>query len=113
MPEETLASVPVFPVRLMVDFGRDDTFRRGISLCEWEAGFLEVEVQAPPFERCPPPARITGILVPLTDACTTGEFVSTPDWPEADALARGEIDVFDDQLCDVIEQRTLVVDPLE
>jgi hypothetical protein len=113
LTEDALLAVPAFPIDLVVDFGREESQRRSIQVCEWGGeGFLELNVPAPLYDRCPPPATIVGILVPHAGVCETGTLSLINEWPEDQAIARGEIVVFDDELCDVIEDRTLQIDPL-
>lgn len=114
LSEPALDSLPAFPVDLVVDFGKEGSQRTSIQVCERGEGndFLEIEVGAPLYERCPIPTRITAILIPHEGACSTGTLASILDWPEDQQLARGEIVIFDDEYCDVLEQRTLTVEPL-
>lgn len=114
LSEAALDSLPAFPVDLVVDFGKEGSQRTAIQLCERGEGndFIEIEVDAPLYDRCPIPTRITAILVPHEGVCNTGSIASIVAWPEDEQLARGEIVIFDDEFCDVLEQRTLTVEPL-
>ena len=110
--EGVLASVDRFPVRVVVDMGIGQN--RELQICDWSSGFLETKLRASSYPRCPEPFLIEALVVPLQGPCEDGVIGTTDTWPdEAEAYGKGSLEVFQDGLCSVTEDRQLNIDPIE
>ncbi|MEZ4321202.1 MAG: hypothetical protein R3F61_27250 [Myxococcota bacterium] len=111
--EPALQAVPNFPVRLLIDVG--GTQNRELHLCDWSAGFLETEVEATGYDKCPEPFTVEAVLAPLLTDCEDGLLRLTQDWVEDDSVryGYGSIDIFETGACNVLEQRQINVDPVD
>jgi len=110
--ESVLDSVDTFPVRVVVDMGIGQN--RELQICDWSTGFLETKLRANSYPRCPEPFTIEALVVPLRGPCEDGIIGTAADWPdEAEAFGKGSLDIFQDGLCSVTEDRQLNIDPME
>ncbi len=105
--ESVLDAVDPFPVRVITK--TTEAYNEQIDICEWENGFLELELAFTNFKRCPETMTIEAIVTPLDAPCVDGGVLQqTQDWPE-ERYGHGSIRVFGDESCNVLEQRTLTV----